>query len=151
MDTSRNALGTLLAAVAADPRDHRARMQAAGLALDLCLDLGDPHLADVAESLVADAPERAPVEVTAGLAALEARARAARRAVCLARRHGKRSPRALAGDLARDPRALADEVRGLAARNQAGLARAVLEVGLARFPDHPNLDGLLDLLSRSRA
>ncbi|MBN1336884.1 MAG: hypothetical protein JXB39_13080 [Deltaproteobacteria bacterium] len=149
MDTSRNALGTLLSAVAADPRDHRSRVEAAGLALDLCLDLGDPHLADVAEALTADVPDRIPADVSASLSVLGERARAARRAVCLARRQNHQTPRALASGLASDPYALSQEVRKLASRDQEDLARAVLEIARVRFPRNPELEALRRWLSGS--
>jgi hypothetical protein len=139
---SRETLGELLAQLSAQPRQHELRIRAAQAALQLCFHKGDPHFADVAESLVADAPRRFPKAARAELDKLAAQACATRRAVAMAHRHRHDAPGSLGESLVVDPEQLAAEVERRLEAGQVGLARAVLEVGLARHTDHPRLQEL---------
>ncbi len=132
-------LGRLLALVQASPKDHPSRLRAASLALKLALEKGDPHYADVAEALVADAPRRMPKGDREQLEHIRAKARATRRAVAMAHRTGRANPLALADALSSDPDRLAGEVRRRLADGQFALARAVLEVALACNAGHTEL------------
>ncbi len=146
METTRETLSQLLNQLEARPRDHQARLTAAGQALALCVGLGDPLLADVAESLVADAPRRLPGKVRRELSHLAARARASRRAVAMAHRTARQAPDALARSLAADPELLAAQIRRRLDQGETALARAVLEVALARFATHKGLIELRESL-----
>ncbi len=139
MQTSPEALGELLSRLAQRPKDHDARLEAARTALTLCFRKGDPHYADVAEALVADAPRLFPRAKRAELDKLAAQASATRRAVALAHGQAHADPHSLASHLLQDPDQLADEVRRRMDAQQPALARAVLEVGLARHRGHKAL------------
>jgi hypothetical protein len=141
-DNARNHLGELLKALEATPRDHDTRLKAANLANRLCLDAGDGRLADVAEALAVDMPGPVPRAFKTEMARQASVARAARRAVALAGQRGYASPRSLANSLLEDPARIAEEVLHLRRHGREPLARALLEVALARFPDDALLHAL---------
>ncbi|MFH1463806.1 MAG: hypothetical protein ABIO70_05395 [Pseudomonadota bacterium] len=138
-------LSDLLTRVQAEPTDHEARIQAARLALALAFHKGDPHFADIAEALLVDAPRRLPAPARATLRRLAAQAHAIRRAVAIAHQEARATPSALIRSLSDDPEALVVEVRALLASGRGQLARAVLEVSIARHPGHSGLMALADL------
>ena len=139
MDPAPDTLGQLLSELAAHPKAHDLRVRAARKALSLCFRKGDPHYADVAESLIIDAPRRFPKAMRAELDRLVAQASAIRRAVAMAHGQAHNDPLSLAAHLAQDPDQLATEVQRCIDAEQPALARAVLEVGLARHRDHQGL------------
>ena len=139
MEPTHEALGKLLGDLNTRPKDHDARVEAARTALVLCFRLGDPHYADVAEALVADAPRIFPRAKRAELDKLAAQAAATRRAVAMAHRQAHADPSSMAEYLLQDPDRLAREVERRMDAQQPALARAVLEVGLARHKGHSAL------------
>ena len=142
MEPSHEALGKLLGDLGTRPKDHDTRLEAARTALALCFRMGDPHFADVAEALVADAPRIFPRAKRAELDRLAAQASATRRAVAMAHRQAHADPHSLAKHLLQDPDQLASEVKRRLDAQQPALARAVLEVGLARHKGHSGLQEL---------
>jgi hypothetical protein len=139
VDPRTPTLGDLLRRVTDQPADHDARVFAARTALSLAFRQGDPHLADVAESLLVDAPRRLPAPIRAELERLAAQAHATRRAVAMAHHHAHAAPLGLALCLTGDPEALAAEVEQRLVDGQRQLARAILEVSLTRHPRDPRL------------
>ncbi len=139
MEATRDKLGRLLTALNTRPRDHEARVEAARTALALSFRAGDPHFADVAESLVVDAPRFTPRSKRAELDKLAAQATATRRAVALAHGRSHANPLLMAQALIGDPEQIGAEIEQRMEANQPALARAVLEVGLARHPESPTL------------
>jgi hypothetical protein len=148
VDDVRTTLSQLLVHLSTCPRDHEARLRAATLANQLCLDAGDGRMADVAEALWSDLPPAMPRAFRAEMARQVAIARAARRAVAMSRRVGQPSPRSLAHVLAQDPGRLAEDVRRRHVMGQSSVAAALLEVALARFPDDPVLHALLPVVRK---
>ena len=139
MEPKQAELGALLSKLNQQPKCHDTRIDAARTALALCFRKGDPHLADVAESLLVDAPRLTPRAKRAELDKLAAQATAIRRAVAMAHGQDHAAPSSLAQALSSDPDQLAVEVQRRLGANQPSLARAVLEVGLTRHRDHPRL------------
>ncbi len=139
MEPKRDQLSELLGELRRKPKCHDTRVQAARTALALCFREGDPHLADVAESLVVDVPRLTPRAKRAELDKLAAQATATRRAVAMAHGQAHADPSSLAEALSSDPDHLAAEVEQRLLADQPSLARAVLEVGLTRHREHPRL------------
>jgi hypothetical protein len=146
VEATRDKLGQLLSELDSSPRDHQCRIEAARTALALCFRDGDPHFADVAESLLVDAPRLTPRSKRAELDKLAAQATATRRAVALAHGQSHANPAKLAEALVGDPAQLAVEIRTRMDAKQHALARAVLEVGLARHQGDPTLCELQQIL-----
>ncbi len=142
MEPTRQALGTLLAKLGEQPKAHDTRLEAARTALALCFRRGDPHFADVAEALVADAPRFFPKAKRIELDKLAAQATATRRALAMAHRQAHKDPSSLSEALIRDPEQLAIEIEQRLDEGQIGLAKAVLEVGLTRHRDDARLQDL---------
>jgi len=146
VEAAREQLSALLDRVRKEPRAHQARVEAARSALDLAFRTGDPHLADVAEALLADAPRRAPAPFAEQLAQLAAQAKATRRAVALAHRAARRDPHALMKSLIADPAEVLAELQRLLASGQRQIACAVLELARARHPGNAALAALCEQL-----
>ncbi len=142
VEPSRDRLGELLGQLGQQPKDHDTRLEAARTALVLCFRKGDPHFADVAESLVVDAPRLTPRTKRAELDKLAAQATAIRRAVAMAHGLSHGAPSSLAETLIADPDQLAREVEQRIESDQPALAQAVLEVGLTRHRGDPRLEEL---------
>ena len=121
------------------PQDLNPRLAAAELAVTLALRLGDARTADVAEALLVDAPLDGPEHLLRHLRHLAATARAARRAIALARRTELDSPADLAALTVATPERLAKEILRTSAKNPH-LATALLAVAKAR---HPGASALL--------
>ncbi len=132
----------MLAQLAQRPKDHDTRLRAARAARVQCFRAGDPHNADVAESLVVDRPRLFPRSKRAELDKLAAQASAIRRAVAMAHRLSHSDPHSLGRALSEDPDSLAEEVQRRLDDDQPALARALLEVALSRHADHPSLRGI---------
>ena len=139
VDSKRDKLSQLLGRLQQHPKDHGARVRAARIALEQSFRAGDPHFADVAESLLVDIPRLTPKAARTELSRLAAQAKATRRAVAMAHRLESPDPHEMAHALAADPDDLADEVTQRVEAKQPALAKAVLEVALSRHRDHPRL------------
>jgi hypothetical protein len=146
VEQQRPSLSELLQRVKDQPGDHEARLQAARQALLLAFHKGDPHFADIAESLLVDAPRRLPAEAREALQHLAAQAHAIRRAVAIAHQEAYTAPSSLLRSLSSDPEALVSEITALQSEGRWQVARAMLEVSLARHPGHLGLRVLQDLL-----
>jgi len=132
--TNRAELARLLQRLDDAPDDGELRARTAELAVKVALREGDPSTADVAEALLADLPETSEPHVVERLELAAATARAARRAIVLARSAAKPSPADLADSVTAAPDALADQIEAKLSSGDRGLAIALLEVGLSRHP-----------------
>jgi hypothetical protein len=133
--SDRARLAKLLRSVTESPKNFSARVQAADLAVTLALRLGDCVTADVAEALAADLPKETPPHQRVQLTHIGATARAARRAISLARNHKAETPSNLAGILLENPEGLARDVQATQHENPR-LADAILELATARHPEN---------------
>ena len=146
MEPHRPSLSELLQRVKEHPGDHEARLQAARQAIIAAFHKGDPHFADIAESLLVDAPRGLPIEARRVLQHLAAQAHAVRRAVTMAHQEAHAAPSTLIRSLTADPAALIAEITALEAAGKHQVARAMLEVSQACHPGHEGLRALQDLL-----
>ncbi len=128
------------------PGEIGVRIETADLAVTLALRSGDARTADIAEALLADLPADTPQDQVHVLKHISATARAARRAIILARRSAHGTPAELLFDALSRPDRLARDIRTHLSRNEP-LGLAMLDVAFARHPDSPDLCALLSQVS----